>query len=140
MKDIDHAYYFLNKRDYRNANQKFSEISAETLLETPNDAAWAGHAESLCKSGNQKIGLEKLENAQCSVDLLSRKRSCEDLDQSKDSAGFPSECYAQYCEAEIIRPNFERHSDLADLGKEWTEKYRNYGVYLQKIRAVCNGS
>ncbi len=136
MKDIDRAHFDLKSGKFADAAESFAAISKETLFESPNDAAWAGHAESLCRLGRKSEGSQKLRNAQCSLELLSNKRSCTDLDKQKAKADFPSDCYREYCEAEMVRPDYDQENPVPNT-PDIEVKLSAYNRYLESIKGLC---
>ncbi len=136
MKDIDRAYFDLKAGSFSKAADGFSAIGKESLFEMPNDATWSGHAESLCRMGDKNLGKQKLKNAQCSLELLSNTRTCTDLDRQKSDVDFPSDCYREYCEAEILRSDYD-DPNAAPIAKEFQDKLIDYGQNLASIKAIC---
>lgn len=135
MKDIDRAYFELRQGNFTKAAESFAKIGAETLFETPNSATWAGHAESLCRAGNKAAGRKQLNEAQCSQQLMSQKESCNDLDNRKSEPDFPSACYREYCEALILRPDFEPPYNPLDA--EYKERLERYAGHLGEVESYC---
>jgi hypothetical protein len=136
MQDIDRAYFELNGGNFSKAADSFAAISKETLFETPNDAAWAGHAESLCRLDKKAEGRKHLNEAQCSQQLMSKKRSCTDLDNQKSEPDFPSGCYREYCKAEILRPDYDGPSN-ASVRQEDQTRLNAYARHLGTIASLC---
>jgi hypothetical protein len=136
MKDVDRAYFELNQGNFSKATERFAAIGKETLFETPNDATWAGHAESLCRAGGKAQGRKQLVEAQCSQQLLSNKLNCRNLDRRVSEPDFPAACYREYCEAEILRPDFDGPS-AALVRQEDMTRLDAYSRLLDSIAALC---
>jgi hypothetical protein len=136
IKDIDRAYFDLSQGNYSRASEAFRQIGSETLFETPNDASWAGHGEALCRAGLKKEGVAKLKNAQCSLSLMSENLTCSQLDLIQEKPDFPRECYREYCEAEILRPDYDGTSASA-VPAEYKARLNGYAAYLDKVAALC---
>ena len=136
MKDIDRAYFDLKHGKYADAAKAFATIGTETLFELPNDATWAGHAESLCRNDKKAEGRRKLSSAKCSLGLLSNSQTCTDLDEQKSSASFPSDCYREYCEAEILRPDYDQENPAPNPA-DISAKLADYNLYLDTISRLC---
>jgi hypothetical protein len=136
LQDIDRAYFELKGGNLSKAAESFAAISKETLFETPNDAAWIGHAESLCRLGKKTEGRKQLNEAQCSQQLMSKKRSCTDLDNQKSEPDFPSGCYREYCAAEILRPDYDEPFTKS-VSQEDQIRINAYDRHLDTIASLC---
>jgi hypothetical protein len=137
IRDADRGFFELNNGQFSKAIKTFQSIENETLFETENIATWGGHSAALCRSGQKSVGIQKLANAQCSYLLMTRAQTCSDLDiekkNSTNAQDFPSQCYAQMCEAEIIRPDYDVGSSI----EPDTKRLLAYADYLAEVDRDC---